>query len=147
MNKLLFISIALLGSVSLRAQELSSDNKEDILSSISINVLEVNRVEKYGWDQLEVLYNLQNNSDFTIKKLDFIITLQDEEGNEVGTVDGHAFNIPEATSRDMKYFDVGSQYVNAKINSFSAKTILLDVVVDDESQKVVSIKNTTLAQR
>ena len=145
MNKLVVILIALVGFSNVQAQDLNKDTKFQIKEGLNISVQEINRVEKYGWDNLEVKYSVQNESDFDIRKLDFTIYLMNENDEKVGTIEVHAFNIPKSSEKSLNYVDIGSEYVNTKIDDFSLKTQLLDVVV--EGEKIVTISGDELASR
>ena len=48
--------------VQVSAQEISPYSKHKINEGVSVEIQEVKRVEKYGWDNLEINYRLKNNS-------------------------------------------------------------------------------------
>lgn len=146
MKKIVLCMLAGLLIFQLHAQQYRTEIKSQIVKGLKIKVKKINRVEKYGWDNLEVVYELTNQSDFNIRKLDFTVQLLDHNKNEVGSVEVHAFGIPKESSRTLKYADVGNQFVNTKFQDFTTSCTLIDVELTGEHKKVVSIKGTELVK-
>ncbi len=141
MNKLVMILLALVVSVGVQAQSLTPYAKYKIKEGVSVEILDIHRVEKYGWDNLEVDYQLKNNTPYKIQKIDFMIHLVDQDQKEIGSFKVHATEVPEFSDDRRVYFEIGSEYVNEKIDQFIVETLAMDIITEDNSE-VVSIKGT-----
>ncbi|MEO9965050.1 MAG: hypothetical protein ABJF11_04630 [Reichenbachiella sp.] len=93
------------------AQASSYDNGQ-----INVEVDEVIRIEKYGWENLELSYQLTNGSDRQLKRIDFKVILLDKDQKSVGEIDVHDFNIPENSKITYKYIEMNPDFVNARID-------------------------------
>ncbi|MFY0628412.1 MAG: hypothetical protein JXR07_19100 [Reichenbachiella sp.] len=142
MNKLIILLLAVFANTGLFAQSLTPYTEYKIKEGVSIQIKDIQRVEKYGWDNLEVNYVLKNESNFEIQKLDFMIHLLDKNQNEIGTIDAHVFDIPRLSEREMKFVEIGSEFVNDKIATFIPETTHFDIIVEDKESQLVSIKGT-----
>lgn len=144
MNKLKVFVVLLLVGTSVMAQKSSNISPADLEDDLKIEILEINRVEKYGWDNLEIIYKLTNNSNYDIQKIDFNVHLAGADGNRIGSINVHAFRIPKKSDRTIKFAEVSSDYVNAQFEGSSADITNVDVIIDSEKGSIVTIKTDQL---
>lgn len=140
MNRLATLLLVLIASASLHAQSLTPYTEYKIKEGITVQIEDIHRVEKYGWDNLEVVYVLKNETNFDVRKLDFMIHLLDENQKEIGTIVAHATEVPKHSQKTMKFVDIGSDFVNEKITTSIPETTSIDVIIENQESQVVSIK-------
>jgi len=140
MKKIVVLLLALFAGSGLQAQSLTPYTEYKIKEGVTVQINEIKRVEKYGWDNLEVVYVLKNETSFDIQKLDFMIHLLDKNQKEIGTIKAHACEIPKLSENTLTFVEVGSEYINEKIVSYIPETINMDVVIDSPDSQIVSVK-------
>lgn len=149
MKRIILILLGGLTALSVHAQDASLSPYEayQIKKNIEVEILEVKRVAKYGWDNLEIKYKLTNNSDYDLQKFDFMIHLVDKKGHEIGTVDAFAFGIEKNSTTQLRYVETMSSYAHMPIDIGIPETYQLDVILDDKFDnqtasvsKVISVK-------
>ena len=140
MNKLVMTLCALALTMGAVAQNLTPYEKYKIREGVFVEILDIHRVEKYGWDNLEVDYNVKNNTSYDIQKLDFMIHLLDKNKNEIGSFKVHATEVPKFSEGKRVYFEVGSEYVNENIDQHIVETVAIDIIAEEDESKVVSIE-------
>ncbi|MBU2913997.1 hypothetical protein [Reichenbachiella agariperforans] len=140
MKKCMLIILGLVTAVTAMAQDLSPYKAYQIKQNVKVEILEIKRVEKYGWDNLEVKYRLTNKSNYDLQKVDFLVHLLDENDKEIGSIELFAFKVPKSSSKKYKSVDILSPYVNAEIANQLVETKQLDVLIDNQ-ESMVSIKS------
>ncbi|UXP32227.1 hypothetical protein N6H18_17955 [Reichenbachiella agarivorans] len=141
MKKLVSIAIGLLAAATAIAQDLSPYAAYQIKENVKVEILEIKRVEKYGWDNLEVSYRLINESNYDLQKVDFLVHLIDVNQNEIGTVELFAFDIPKKSDDQYKSIEVLSPYANENVTKHYVETKAMDVMIGQQNQ-TVSIQST-----
>jgi hypothetical protein len=130
--------IATLG-VGASAQEISPYSEYKIRQGVTIEVQDVQRVEKYGWDNLEVTYRLKNNTEYNLFKVDLTFYLIDKHDEQVGIVYVHDFKVPKNSDKLYKFVDIHSPYVNEKYDKIIVVKNNLEVMLEDDGSKLALI--------
>lgn len=146
-RKFLMAIASLLCASSAMAQEISPYQAYQIKNQVDVKILEIKRVEKYGWDNLEIKYELINESDYDLQKLDFFVHLLDENGEEIGSIELFAFDISKSSKEKLKSIEVLSPYVNEDIATQIVETKLIEVFTDENKESIVSIQASDLRQK
>ncbi|PIB35934.1 hypothetical protein BFP72_11280 [Reichenbachiella sp. 5M10] len=141
MKKLGLIALSLLTTATIYAQEITSYDAYQIKNNVYIEILDIKRVEKYGWDNLEIEYTLNNASEYDLQKVDFLIHLLDKNQEEIGTMELYTFDVPKKSNKTYKNIEVLSPFVNEKFDHYIVETKKLDVITDPKAS-VVSISST-----
>ncbi|MGL1885236.1 MAG: hypothetical protein OCD76_01880 [Reichenbachiella sp.] len=144
MKKLILTLVGGLAALATMAQDLSPYTAFQIKKNVKVEILEVERVEKYGWDNLEIKYRLTNNSAFDLEKYDFMIHLVDKNGHAIGTINAYAFDIDKKTINEGKYIDTMSPYVNDVIAEYIPEGDNMTVIVEG-SNEIMSIRKSQVS--
>lgn len=118
------------------AQEISPYQAYQIKENIKVEVLSIERVEKYGWDNLEVKYRVSNNSSYDLAKYDFMIHLVDGENKEIGSMEAFTFDIAKKSIIEGKYVQTMTPFANEDIQQFIAESQNISIRLEEEGQIV-----------
>ncbi|WP_162556012.1 hypothetical protein [Reichenbachiella versicolor] len=140
MNKMSLTLFGLLISLGVYAQDFTAYQAYQIREGIQLEIKDIKKVAKYGWDNLEITYTVTNETDFDIHKLDFNIHLIDNHNQAIGTVEAHAFSLPKHSEEERHYTDAKTEFGSAKIKKEIGEIVQMDVYVDKDSLTVASIK-------
>ena len=141
MKKTMITMLAILICASIQAQDLSAYKAYQIREGVELQILDIKRVEQYGWDNLEIKYRLKNTTDFEIRKLDFNVHLLDKNHDEIGTIEAHVFSVPKRSDEIRNYVDAKTAFGSDTIAKHIGEVVQLDVYVDEDSMRLTSIKN------
>lgn len=86
---------------------------------VDIQIKEVALVQQYGWDNLEVTYQLSNHSEQDLKKVDFRIILLDAFDQKAGFIDVHDFEVAKNSTATYTYEDINTEFAHVKFEEFS----------------------------
>ncbi|MCV9387225.1 hypothetical protein [Reichenbachiella ulvae] len=147
MKKISLIVVGVLAAIGTMAQEITPYQAYQIKKEVTIEILEIKRVEKYGWDNLEIQYRLKNNSPYDLQKIDFFVHLLDADQKEIGSIELFAFNIDKASNKKYKSVEVLSPYVNESIGQHIVETKQIDVVLDEDGSSMVRIEGSEIKRK
>lgn len=91
---------------------------QSIDDQVSIEVKRIVRIEKYGWDNLEIAYKIINKSDRNLKRVDFTVALMDGNGFQIGIIDVHDFYVQKRSKKKCTYIEMSPEFVNTDIREF-----------------------------
>lgn len=134
MKKLLaMLWVSALGA-SATAQDITPYSQYKINESVTVEIKDLKRVEKYGWDNFEITYQIKNETNYDLFKIDATLYLVDKYDQQVGVVEIHDFNIPKNSDQEYTYVDLHSPFVNEKYKKIIVVKNNLEVVLESDRQ-------------
>lgn len=112
------------------AQEITPYSQYKINEGVKVEVKQLNRVEKYGWDNFEVTYRLTNATEFDLFKVDLTLYLVGKDDEQVGVIEIHDFKVPKHSDAEYHYVDLHSPYVNEKYEKIVVVKNNIEVLLD-----------------
>ena len=126
--------------IEVSAQSLTPYSEYKIRQGVSVEVEDIQRVEQYGWDNLEVSYRLKNETEYDLFKVDLTFYLVDKHDIQVGIIEVHEFKVEKNSNKLYKFVDIHSPFVNEKFNKIIVVKNNLEVVVENDSNNLVKIQ-------
>lgn len=130
MKKILTMLLVSTLGVAATAQDITPYSQYKINEGVSVEVKKLKRVEKYGWDNFEVVYRLKNETKYDLFKVDLTLYLVDKNDRQVGVVEVHDFKVPKNSDEEYHFVDLHSPYVNEKFDKIIVVKNNIEIMLD-----------------